>query len=274
MGRLIKDTYINPFTDFGFKKLFGTEFNKPLLINFLNQLIGEEAGIIKEITFLKNNRNAIFDLYCENQDGEKFLVEVQKAKQTYFKDRSVFYSTFPIQEQAEKGDWDFKLKSVYTIGILDFVFPEDKDNPEIFHHEVKLVDRSTNKIFYDKLTYIYLEMPKFNKTEDELETLYDKWLYVFKNLNKLTDKPKKLQEKVFSKLFEEARVAALDEEEYADYEESLKVYRDLKNVLDTSFEEGALSKAINMAITMKKDEIPTETIMKYTELSREEIERL
>jgi len=244
--RSLKDKYINPFTDFGFKRLFGSEFNKPLLIDFLNELIGKEAGIIKDLTYLSTeqlgktsiDRKAIFDIYCENEEGEKFIVELQKAKQNFFKDRTIFYSTFPIQQQAEKGDWNFELKAVYTIGVLDFVFDDEKDSDKVFHHEVKLVDIKTNKVFYDKLTYIYLEMPKFNKSEAELETHFDKWMFVLKNLHKLTDRPKKLQEKIFSQLFEEASIAQLNEKEYDAYEESLKVYRDLKNSLDTAFEEG------------------------------------
>ena len=126
--------FINHFTDFGFKKLFGEEANKDILMDFLNELLREEQGEIKSITFLKNehigsldsDRRAIFDIYCENERGDKFIVEMQKAKQDYFKDRSVFYATFPIREQAERGDWDYKLKAVYTIGILDFVFDNDK----------------------------------------------------------------------------------------------------------------------------------------------------
>jgi len=86
---------------------------------------------------------------------------LQKAKQNYFKDRSVYYSTFPIQQQAERGDWNFELKAVYTIGILDFVFEEDKTDNKVFHHEVKMINTRTGKVFFDKLTYIYLEMPKY-----------------------------------------------------------------------------------------------------------------
>ncbi len=123
--------YINPFTDFGFKRLFGEPFNKDLLIDFLNTLLSEEEGIITDVTYLTSEqlgmtayeRRAVFDIYCENERGEKFIVEMQKAKQKYFKDRSVFYSSFPIQQQAIQGqDWDFELKAIYTIGILDFVF--------------------------------------------------------------------------------------------------------------------------------------------------------
>jgi predicted transposase/invertase (TIGR01784 family) len=277
VGRL-KEKYINLFTDFGFKKLFGTEFNKPILIDFLNELLSSEAGVITDLTFLSTeqlgrnqfDRRAIFDIHCKNEAGEYFIVELQKAKQNYFKDRSVYYSTFPIQQQAEKGEWDFKLTAVYTIGILDFVFDEDKSESAVFHHEVKMVDINTQKIFYDKLTYIYLEMPKFNKSEDELETHFEKWLFVLKNLHKLTNRPSKLQEKIFSQLFEQAEIAQFDESEYDAYEESLKEYRDLKNSLDTAFDDGKIETATNF----KKLCVSTDIIIEATGLSREEIEKL
>ena len=286
----MKDKYINPFTDFGFKKLFGTEFNKPLLMDFLNEVIGSETGQIKELNFLSteklapcvNERKAIFDIYCENEQGEKFIVELQKAKQNYFKDRSVYYSTFPIQEQAQRGDWDFKLKAVYTIGILDFIFEEDKADNEVFHHEVKMIDTRTGKVFFDKLTYIYLEMPKFNKTEDQLESHFEKWLYILKNLEKLTSRPEKLQEKIFSQLFEQAEIAQYDKKEYQQYEESLKQYRDLKNVIDTAKEEarkegislGEDKKEKQMLINMHQAGIKLSTISQITGLDTTEIKQL
>ena len=131
---VLKEKYINPFTDFGFKKLFGTEPNKELLIDFLNEVVLPEQRRIVDLNYKNNerlgsfelDRKAIFDLYCVGTNGERFIVEMQKAKQNYFKDRSVYYSTFPIQEQAIRGDWDFKLSEIYTVGILDFVFTEDK----------------------------------------------------------------------------------------------------------------------------------------------------
>jgi len=191
------EKYINPFTDFGFKKLFGEEPNKDLLIDFLNEVLnGKEK--IKTLTYLKTDklgstysaRKAVFDLYCENELGEKFIVEMQKAEQEFFKDRSIFYSTFPIREQAKRGKWNFELKSVYTIGILDFVFDETKENENYFHWDVKLFDTKNKAVFYDKLTYIYLELPKFTKTLEQIETRFEKWLYVLKNLPKLDRLPK------------------------------------------------------------------------------------
>ncbi|MDF1549808.1 MAG: Rpn family recombination-promoting nuclease/putative transposase, partial [Bacteroidales bacterium] len=239
-----KEKYINPFTDYGFKKLFGEEPNKDLLLDFLNELLKEEQGQIKDLTYLKNehlgtnelDRRAIFDLYCENEKGEKFIVELQKAKQKFFKDRTIYYSTFPIREQAKHADWVYELKAVYTIAILDFVFDEDKNEPEKYRYDVKLTDIETKKIFYDKLTFIYLEMPKFTKGIDELTNRFEKWLYVIRNLNKLNRIPEKLKERIFEKLFETAEIAKFTPEQALSYENSLKYYRDIKASLDTKYE--------------------------------------
>ena len=166
--------YINPYTDFGFKKLFGTEMNKDLLISFLNSLF---SGSVKEITDVEylngenlgdsyGDRRSVFDVYCKTDDGGRFIVEMQKAEQSYFKDRSVYYATTPIRQQAPKGKWDYHLEDVYTIGILNFEFPNNEYPSDSYRHEVKLKDVEDNHVFYDKLTFVYLEMPKFNKTED------------------------------------------------------------------------------------------------------------
>lgn len=292
------EKYINPFTDYGFKKLFGEEPNKDLLLDFLNELLKEEQGEIVNLTYLKNehlgtseiDRRAIFDLYCENEKGEKFIVELQKSKQNFFKDRTVYYSTFPIREQAKRANWNYELKAVYTIAILDFVFEEDKHEPEKFRYDVKLTDIETQKVFYDKLTFIYLEMPKFNKTIDELETRFEKWLFVLRNLNRLDRVPDKLREQIFEKLFKTAEIAKFTPEQVRSYEDSLKYYRDLKNSLDTAKEEGfeegiekgikkGIKKGIEKGIEkvakkLLNNNIPIEIIIKSTGLTKEEIEQL
>lgn len=292
-----KPRYINPYTDFGFKKLFGTPLNKELLISFLNSLFhGQE--VIKDLTYLNGeklgatygDRKAIFDVYCENEKGETFIVEMQKAEQQYFKDRSIFYASFPIQEQAQKGTWDFRLKGVYMVGILDFVFPGDEYPLDCLRHEVKLMDVDDKHVFYDKLTFLYLEIPKFNKTEDELDGMYDKWLFVLRNLSNLMKRPAALQERVFTRLFEQAEIARYSPKEKMEYEESLKVYRDLINVVDTAElkgrkegreegrkegrEEGKRQANINNAKAMKADGMSAELIAKYTGLSLDEITNL
>ena len=278
-----REKYINPFTDYGFKRLFGEEPNKDLLLDFLNELLKKEQGKIIELQYLKNenltttelNRKAVFDLYCTNEKGERFIVEIQKTKQKFFKDRTVYYSTFPIREQAVLGsDWNFELKKVYTIAILDFIFDEDKNETEKFRYDVKLMDIDSKKVFYEKLTFIYLEMPKFNKKAEELETRFDKWLFVLKNLNKLNRIPDKLREDIFLKLFQTAEIAKFTQNEYQEYEDSLKYYRDLKNSLDTAKEEGKIEGKIEIAQEMLNKGFDINIITELTGLSKEEIAKL
>src|SRR5690606_29767592 len=145
----------------------------------------------------------------ENGNGEKFIIELQNVKQQFFKDRSIYYSTFPLQSQAPQGaNWDYELKAVYTIGILNFSFPDRQKDRYI--REIQLLDKDTFEIFYEKLTYIYLEVPQFKKEEGDLKTLFDKWMYVLKNLPRLQDRPIALQEKIFEKLFSAAEIAKLN----------------------------------------------------------------
>lgn len=275
--------YVNPFTDYGFKRLFGEELNKDLLKDFLNELLYEEQGIITELQYLKNeqlgntgiDRKAIFDLYCTNEKGEKFIVELQKSKQKFFKDRSLYYATFPIQEQAERGDtWNFKLKPIYTIAILDFVFDDDIADDAKYRYDVKLTELETQKISYDNLTFIYLAMPKFNKNLDELHTRFDKWLYVLKNLSHLQDVPEALQEQVFLKLFDSAEIAQFSREEYQNYENSLKYYWDLHNSLDTARHEGRIQEKRTIAQKLVSLGVNNEAIAEATGLSLQDIAKL
>ena len=277
-----KEKYINPFTDYGFKRLFGEEPNKDLLMDFLNELLKDQEGTITELSYLPNeklpislgDRKAIFDIYCTNENGEQFIVEMQKAEQKFFKDRTVFYSTFPIQEQARNKDrfWDFQLKSVYTIGILDFEFEES--DPGKYRHDVKLTEQETQKVFYDKLTYIYLEMPKFQKTVKELETHFDKWMFVLKNLPKLDRIPVEIKEKIFLKLFETAEIAKLKPDEYKQYEASVNAYRDILNIKNTAFDKGKIEGKIEDAIKMLAIGLDVSLISEITGLTEKEIKGL
>ena len=254
MEELRYQKFMSPFVDYGFYKLFGTELNKELLISLLNAIFdrsaqqapGEPRQVVKDLKYLPmekleayGERRAIFDVYCEGDNGEKFIVEIQKASQNFFKDSSAFHSTFPIIEQSKVDtDWDFHLNKVYTVGILNFQFPGGEYDNDCFHHEVKLMDVEDKCVFYDKLTYVYLEMPKYNKTEDQLVSMYDKWLFALKNLTWLMDRPAALQEHVFTRLFEQAEIARFTPVESRIYEESLKHYRDLRNVINSAERRG------------------------------------
>ena len=290
--------YINPFTDFGFKKIFGEEASKPLLIDFLNALLPQANKII-DLSFInteqlgqtESDRKTIFDIYCENENGEHFIVELQKAKQNYFKERTIYYSTFPIREQAEKGEWNYNLKAVYCVGILDFTFDDYETEPEKSEvvHTIKLKNQN-GKTFYNKLTYIYLEMPNFKQKETELITRLDKWLYFIKHLEDFKTIPVIFKDEVFTQAFEKAELAKFDHIEMDKYEHSLKTYRDLKGVIDTAFNkgklegklesklegkiEGKLEGKIEIAKGLKNLGVAHEIIKKTTGLSDEEFNNL
>ena len=290
----MKAKFINPFTDFGFKKIFGEEASKPLLLDFLNSLLPESDKIV-DLTFKNNeqlgetdtNRRAVYDIYCENEKGEKFIVELQKAKQNYFRERTLYYATFPIREQAEKGFWDFNMKAVYCIGILDFTFDNQKLDPETneFKHTIKLKNQN-GKTFYEKLTFIYFEMPNFHKGETELETRLDKWLYFIKHLEDFQTIPLSIKDEVFKQAFEKAELANLGSIEMDNYEKSLKIFRDLNGAFDTAFGDGKLEGKLEgkiegkmegkmeIAKSLKDMGVLTATITASTGLTKEEIEKL
>jgi len=235
--------YLNPYTDFGFKKLFGEEANKDLLTDFLNQLLPPQHQIAElhfknteQLPDIPLERKAIFDIHCLSTTGEQFIVEMQKAKMNFFKDRSVYYASFPIREQAKKGDWLFKLAPVYFIAILDFEYDEAEEMRK-FRRDIALRDED-GTLFFDKLHFKFLQMPLFNKQAAELETHFDKWIYFLKNLESFDHIPAILNEPIFKKAFQTAELANLNQEQYTAYEKNLLDYWSAKAVVATAWEEG------------------------------------
>jgi predicted transposase/invertase (TIGR01784 family) len=267
--------YINPYTDFGFKKLFGEEGNKDLLIDFLNQLLPAHHQIVdlnfrnlESLADLSAERKAIFDIHCKAISGERFIVEMQKAKVKYFKDRSLFYVTFPIREQGQHGEWNFRLESIYFVAVLDFEYDEAEERRK-FRRDVALKDQDGD-LFFDKLHFKFLQMPLFNKNENELETKFDKWCYFLKNLESFDHIPSILNEPIFQKAFSTAELAAFTIQERDHYEQSLIQYRDLKSVLETAVEEREIEIAKNLiALNLDND-----IIAKATGLTAEQIAQL
>jgi predicted transposase/invertase (TIGR01784 family) len=283
--------YINPYTDFGFKKLFGEEANKNLLIDFLNAVLPMENRVA-DLSFrpseqLPDNivdRKAIFDIACTSTDGKSFTVEMQKAKQRWFKDRALFYLAFPIQRQAQKGDWDFNLNPVFLVAVLDFEYDELDERREI-QRIVTLKDQNGVE-FMDKLKMVFLQMPLFDLRESDLQTPKDKWLFFLKNLESFDDIPSILREPVFEQAFATAEYIKYSPSMQEAYQRDLMAYRDNRNVLDTAraegeaigeargLEKGEAKKARETADAMKKKGYPVAEITEMTGLSPSEIERL
>jgi predicted transposase/invertase (TIGR01784 family) len=280
----MKAKYINPYTDFGFKKLFGEEASKELLIDFLNELLPAKHKI-KTLTFNNSevfgdsaeDRKSIFDIYCQNEREERFIVEMQKARQSFFKDRSLYYATFPIRDQAEKGGWNYRLNPVYFIALMDFEFEDMERITKHYRTDVELKDQD-NLVFNDNIKFIYLEMERFNKTLDQLETRHEKWMYFLKHLEDFDILPEILKEPVFEKSLKIAEIAGYDEKERDRYEGSLRVYRDMKNAIDTSYDDGiAYGMSIGkseIAKMMKMKGISHKDISEITGLSINELKGL
>ncbi|WP_028296827.1 Rpn family recombination-promoting nuclease/putative transposase [Olivibacter sitiensis] len=280
-------TYIDPLTDFAFKKLFGSEPNKDLLIDFLNGVFRGRKHIV-DLVYNKNEHpgetvnegGAIFDLTCTGNDGEQFIIEVQRGKQGNFKQRAIFYTSRLITEQAPKGkrsEWAYNVKEVYLIALLED-FSLDAGNEQEFLHDICLSNRETGKVFYEGLGYIFIELIKFVKTEAELDTDLDKWLYVLKNMSSMDKIPVYLRKPIFEKLFNIAEYSNLTKEEKTMYDTSLKRKWDNKAVLDYAVNEAAKEakqeEKMEIAREMKKDGISVEQIAKFTKLSIEKIEKL
>lgn len=238
--------YIYFHTGFAFRKLFGSEENKDLLISFLNALLQGREEII-DLSYISmtdeqrlqeyDGRRSVIDVRCTNKQNDHFLVELQKADHVLCEERSVYYSAFAILGQAPKGMWDYDLKGIYIINIADFSY--EKRNSS-YHYEVKLMDALTKEVFCNNLTFVYLDISNFMKSEDELETLFDKWLYAICHMASLEERPQALQEDIFRRLFDVADMTRYSREEFYAYEASLKACRDWYSVLKTAAQKGRL----------------------------------
>ena len=274
--------YFDPTTDFGFKKLFGEEGSKEFLIDFLNTLLPDYHQI-ESLTLLKSDqlpeqeddRKAVFDILCRSQDGETFIVEMQKAALTYMMDRSVYYSTFPIQKQAPRGPWNFKLSPVYLIGIL--AFPYDTD--EIRWGKRKLLRTFTlrdeeNILMAKNLSFKILQLDFFTKKDEELTTHFEKWCYFLKNLESFDVLPNILNEPIFMKAAEIAKISNLSSEDLLLYEMSERGKNDMNLVeqeanrrgMERGMERGRLTTLIEMVLSAYLDGFTEQQISKFTKM--------
>ena len=235
--------FINPFTDIGFKRIFGQEFSKPVLLAFLNSLLENERVIVdlkfldkEQLGIVEGDRSLIYDIYCETDTGEHIIVEMQNKYQPYFKERSIYYSARSIVEQGERGsDWKYDIKAVYLISFLNFKI---SDISESFRTDVALMDMDQRTQFSDKIRLVYLQLPYFTKEAEECETVFEKIIYTLKHMDILQRMPWMAQNAVFQRLSEIAEVASLNKEERMKYDESLRAYRDTIAVMDGQYQEG------------------------------------
>ena len=291
--------FINPFTDVGFKRIFGQEINKDLIIDFLNSLLVGEKHIM-DIRFLDkellpefdSDRGVIYDIYCINEDGERFIVEMQNRKQTNFRDRALYYLSQAISRQGDKGaEWRFDVKAVYGVFLMNFHL--DLDGYRI-RTDVDMIVRQTGKMYSDKLRMIFIELPSFLKEEDECENDFERWIYVLKNMETLNRLPFKARKAVFEKLEQIVDIASMTMEERMKYDASINAYRTHLAVMDYERTEGREEgrregreegrregrkegmdiEKRQIASNMKQMGLPADVIAKATGLGEEEIANL
>lgn len=271
--------FINPFTDVGFKRIFGQEINKDLLIDFLNALLEGERRV-KDIRFLdkelipiyEKDRSLIYDIYCTDENGEQFIVEMQNREHVNFRERTIYYLSQAIARQGERGvDWKFSLKAVYGVFFLNFQLTQ---LPHKLRTDIILADRDTHEQFSDKMRYIFLELPSFTKEENECETDFERWIYVLKNMETLQRLPFKARNAVFQRLEQIVDIAAMSKEDRMKYDESIKVYRDRLAVMEFERLKGRAEANLNFVRNLKQMGFAPEFIAQATGLSVEEVERL
>ncbi len=254
--------FINPFTDFGFKKIFGQEVNSDLLIDFLNSLLVGERHIL-DIEFMNKERHGrsaserslIYDIYCKTDSGEYIIVEMQNRKQNRFLDRMLFYTSRSISEQGERGRlWDYDIKAVYGIAFMNFT----EDTLTEFRTDAIIADKSTGRQMSDKLRLIFLQLPLFKIDDPEKCTSdFERWIYVLKNMETLERMPYAAKSKVFKKLESITNLSELTPRERLKYDEAIRIMRDnytfeleakqrLEEAKEKGREDGILQTAQNM----------------------------
>ena len=275
--------FINPFTDIGFKRIFGQEISKPLIIDFLNSLLAGEEHI-EDISFLDkeqpalfdDDRSLIYDIYCKTDSKKNIIVEMQNKSQPYFKNRSIYYLSEAIARQGEKGsNWKYEIDAVYLVAFLNF---SPAGFEKKFRTDVVLADKQTKRIFSDKMRMTFMQLPLFTSEAEECYTDFDKWIYVLKNMETLNRLPWAAQSAVFKKLEQIADVASLSKHERLKYDEGLRKYRDTLSVLEGAKlegrAEGAKEERIKLIKRLTAAGADDNLLMTATGLSKEELEKI
>lgn len=288
--------FADPRTDFAFKKIFGSEEAKEVLISFLNAVLGlDEAHAIVEVTLLDPYeapktmylRNSFLDVKCRDVRGVSYIVEMQVSYVAGFEKRVIYNASKTYSNQLLKGDAYPKLNQVISINILDFILFDDFGH-YLSCHQTR--EKITGNCYLNEIRHYFIELPKFNMTENEIETYIEKWVYFLKCAGDLDVIPKKLDEPTFHKAFELANRANMTTKELDAYEASLTVMRDERGRIEGAYElgvkagekkgekegekKGERNKAREIARSMRKKEMASDLIAEFTGLPIKEIETL
>ncbi len=233
--------FVDPTTDIAFKKIFGNEAHKDILIEFLNEVLNLDYKITEiqllnpyQAPKLEGLKETTLDIKAKDQKNNEFIVEMQVEKETGFYKRVIYYSSKAYSQQLEKAEKYHLLKPVIFLGILDF---------RIFDHEHyfsrHLILNTENQQHHLKdLEFNFIELPKFNKQEHELNLISDKWIYFIKNASSLEHIPDNVGSEALRQAYEIAQQHQWTRNELDVYEyQGLQIGK-IKGAIDTAHEEG------------------------------------
>jgi predicted transposase/invertase (TIGR01784 family) len=240
--------YADLLDDDVFKLVFGRESTKDVMIEFLNQMITDRN--IVDLEFLdkemhpveRDLKGSVYDMFCKTDDGSRIIVEVQRRKQPFYPERAIYYSTFQIQRQVEAGAEYYDFLPVYVVNILNFAMDGNTDHSEV-KSVYRLYNENNHSLLTDRVTFIFLELGKFNKTLDELDgNVLEGMCFCFKNMTTLAERPDILRHKVFEKIFEVTELLNMDDVTRFKILGNMTTERDLRNqmryAIETATAEG------------------------------------
>ncbi|MCU0389933.1 MAG: Rpn family recombination-promoting nuclease/putative transposase [Thermoflexibacter sp.] len=265
--------------DIAFRKIFGNDNRKETLISFLNAVLAfrgkqkiVEVKIINpyQLPKLRGGKVSIIDIKATDQIGRHYIVEMQVGELDGFAKRVLFYFSKSYSEQIKRGDFYRQLKPVIFIGILDYAF---SDNPKYISRH-RILDVETHEHLLQDVEFNFVELPKFNKELNELETLTEKWIYFIKNAENLDVIPENVDDEGLKSAYQEANKHTWTAEELEAYEYAFMREEDERAKLDQAEKRGKNQEKIEIAKTMLADNEPNEKIARYTGLTAEQIEQL
>ncbi len=276
--------YLSPLNSYSFRRIFGTEKNKDILIHFLNDILGFTGkDEIKEIEFLStiqdaeiaSKKQSIVDVLCRDENGVQVIVEMQVAKTKGFEKRAQYYAAKAYSRQADKGDQYQDLKEIIFIAIADCILFPNKSEYKSDH---VMLDKDSYEHDLKDFYFTFIELPKFPKTkEDQLESIVEKWIYYFKYADETSEEElEKIigSDVIIKKAYEELNRFNWSEKEFIAYEQEIKRIRDERAVLEQKLDDAKKEGKVEVAKTMLANNVDVTTIVKFTGLSMSEIKEL
>ena len=239
-----KFKYADLLNDEVFKLVFGRESTKDVMIEFLNQVILDRR--ILDLEFIdkemhpveRDAKGTVYDMFCKTDDGSRIIVEVQRRKQPFYPERALYYSTFQIQRQVEAGAEYYDFLPVYVVSILDFMMDDDPQSNAV-RTAYRLYEDNSHKLLTDRVTFIFIELPKFTKTVDELDgNILEGMYFCFKNMAELESRPEVLDHHVFTKIFDVTELYNMDQDTRDKVLDNMTTERDLRNQMIYARGEG------------------------------------